>query len=340
MAVGFRQGRLEDAGRPNWDGSGPRPLTWAAWYPASNDAIERKIDSASAASWFSIGPAAPDAPLPSSASRKYPLALLSHGTGGAAKHLEWLARDLAHRGFIAVGVNHHGNTNTEPFRAEGFLAWWERARDLTVLLDNAERLGDFAGHIDTTQAFVAGFSLGCCAAAALLGAITETSQFERSPSNKNFGRGPREFPDLADHLPGLRERSAMFRASWGRMSNSYRDIRVKAALLMAPGRSVLGFNEASLAAIEAPTLIVVGGSDFVVPSAKWLHERLPTSTLDLLAPEAGHYVFLPEATETGRSSDPVCCVDPPSVDRRSVHAHVADLAATLFNAGAVKVRSG
>jgi predicted dienelactone hydrolase len=332
MPIGFRQGRFEDATRTDWDGAGPRPLTWAAWYPAADDAWERELFPGPRADlWFSFGPAAPDAPI-SSDPGSYPIGMLSHGTGGQALHLEWLARDLAHRGFIAVAVNHHGNTNTEPYRAEGFLCWWERARDLTVLLDHLETRGEFAGRVDMDRVFVAGYSLGGCTAAALIGAVTEGSRFQPSAANKDFGRGPGEFPDLADHLPGLLENSAVFRNSWARMKDSYRDIRFKAALLLAPGRSVLGFDEQGLAAIETPTRIVVGGSDFIRPAAIWLHERLRTSKLDLLAPEVGHYVFLPEATETGRLADPDCCIDAPAVDRRSIHQHTAVLAAELFQA--------
>ena len=114
------------------------------------------------------------------------------------------------------------------------------------------------------------------------------------------------------------------------MSDSYRDPRFKAALLMAPGRSVLGFNEASLKAIDTPVHIVVGGSDFVLPAARWLHERLPASRFDLLAAESGHHVFLPEATAVGRLADPETCIDPPSVDRRSIHQQAAAWAAELF----------
>jgi predicted dienelactone hydrolase len=331
MPVGFRQGRFEDSARTNWDGSAPRPLSWAAWYPASDDASERELfTSPLAAPEFSIGPAAPDAPI-GPARRRYPVVLLSHGTGGTVMHLEWLARDLAHRGFIAIGVDHHGNTAAEPYRAEGFLCWWERARDLTVLLDRIDASGAFAGHVDMNRVFVAGFSLGGCTAAALLGAVTATSRFQSSPSNKDFGRGPREFPDLADHLPGLMGSSVIFRESWARMSNDFRDARFKAAFLMAPGRSVLGFSEKSLASIETPTRVVVGGSDFVRPAAIWLHERLRADTLFPLAAEAGHYLFLPEATEAARRANPDCCVDAPGVDRRSVHEQVAALAAELFS---------
>jgi len=330
MPVGFRQGLLEDASRPNWDGTGPRPLTWVAWYPASDDAIERELFPARGSkAVFSIGAAATDAAIDAT-HRRYPVVMLTHGTGGEALDLEWLARDLAASGFIAIGVNHHGNTITEPYCAEGFLAWWERARDLTVLLDSVAAGGAFAERVDMDRVFVAGFSLGGCTAAALLGAITEISRFERSPRNKHFGRGPREFPDLADHLPVLLETSAIFRASWTRMSASYLDTRFKAALILAPGNSVLGCNEDSLRSIKTPTRIVVGGSDFVKPVALWLQERLAASQLDLLAPEVGHYVFLPEATEAGRLANSVVCIDAAGVDRRSVHDHVAALAAEFF----------
>lgn len=332
MPVGFRQGRFDDIGRPDWDGSGPRPLSWAAWYPASNEVFERELFASPAtAPWFAIGPAARDAPI-SPVRDRYPVVLLSHGTGGTVMHLEWLARDLAQRGFIAIGVDHHGNTTSEPYRAEGFLCWWERARDLTVLLDLIDASGPFAGHVDMNRVYVAGYSLGGATAATLLGAISETSRFQASSSGKD-NSGPREFPGLADHLPGLLERSAIFRESWARMRDDYRDPRIKAALLMAPGRSVQGFSATSLASIETPARIVVGGSDFVRPGAIWLHQRLKASTLDPLAAEAGHYVFISEATEAGRAANPDYCIDAPGVDRRSVHQHVAALAAELFELG-------
>jgi pimeloyl-ACP methyl ester carboxylesterase len=116
------------------------------------------------------------------------------------------------------------------------------------------------------------------------------------------------------------------------MSDSYLDTRVRAALMLAPGNSVLGCNEDGLRSITTPTRIVVGVSDFVLPVSTWLHERLATNELVMLAPEVGHYAFLPEATEAGRVASPDCCVDASGVDRGSVHAHVAALAAELFQA--------
>jgi predicted dienelactone hydrolase len=329
MQVGFRQGHFDDSERPNWDGTGPRPLVWAAWYPAAQGIVESDLSSAiRPPGWFTAGPAARDAPLKSDQAR-YPLVVFSHGTGGMGLQQEWLARDLASRGFIAIAVNHHGNANTEPYRAEGFLCAWERARDITLLLDRIETVPLFAERVDTGRIYAAGYSLGGFTATALLGAIMLRSPFAPGATS-SFGRGPREFPDLADHLPRLLETSAVFRDSWARMSRSYREPRIKAALLLAPGRSVQSFGEDSLASIEVPSRIMVGGADFLVPAAHWLHERLPNSALDIVAPEAGHYVFLPESTAAGRTADPVCCVDPPTVDRGAVHRRVAAAAMELF----------
>lgn len=328
MRVGFRQGHIADASRPNWDGDGPRPIDWFAWYPAPDDATEAALPVAPwPEGWFAAGPAALDAPL--AADGPYPLVVYSHGTGCNGLQFEWLARELAAHGFVAVAVNHHGNSNAAPYRAEAFLCSWERPRDISLLIDHIVAHPAFAGRIDADRLFAVGYSLGGVTATALLGAIMIRSPFE---PGANLGRGPREFPDLVDHLPRLMAESQIFCDSWARMSASCHDPRIKAALLLAPGRSVQGFSEDSVAAINVPTHIMAGGADALLPAARWLQERLGDSTFDIIADDAGHYVFLPESTELGRSSDPASCVDPPSVDRGTIHRTVVAAALKLFSA--------
>ncbi len=330
--VGFRQGRAYDRSRSNWDGTGPRPLGWAMWYPAANGIREEPV---SADGWFSKAPVAVDAPVDRSRQR-YPVVLLSHGTGGSTAGLDWLAHRLVRHGFVALAVNHHGNTGAEPYRAEGFLCLWERAKDLSVLLDSEDWKEALFHHLDDSRVFVGGFSAGAYAAMLLAGAIADFSQFDASNPRQSPHRGPREFPDLAEEIPRLLEDSQVFRQSWQRVSLPYRDERFKAALVCAPGRSVLCLNEKSLAQIRMPALIVAGDGDIIAPVAEcsqWLHQRVPGSRLEILG-GAGHYVFLPEGTPRGLSEAPQYFTDAPGVDRRAVHETVAELAVTLFQASA------
>jgi predicted dienelactone hydrolase len=159
MSVGFMEGLAFDTERPNWDSSGPRPLRWVAWYPAEETNSEAPY---AASSWFQAGPVVYDARL-APHGRPYSVVLLSHGTGGVAAGLEWLGHRLAQQGFVVIGVNHHGNTGAEPYRAEGFLCLWERARDLSVLLDDESWHRKLGGPFEK-QAHVAGFSAGAYAA--------------------------------------------------------------------------------------------------------------------------------------------------------------------------------
>jgi predicted dienelactone hydrolase len=328
MAVGFTEGLSFDEGRPNWDGSGPRPLKWSAWYPAIESAVERPLFESS---WFQIGPVASDADI-LSAGKQYPLVLLSHGTGGVTAGLGWLGHRLAQNGFVAVAVNHHGNSGAEPYRAEGFICLWERANDLSALLDDAhlqQKLnGSFKG-----RAYVAGFSAGAYAAMLLMGARVAYSQFEADNPVKSPVRGPIEFPDLADQIPLLHDRSVVFRASWERRGANFGDNRFAAALVLAPGRSVLGFARHSLTQIDKPVRIVVGDGDRVAPASEcsgWLHSRVQSSSLEVITGGVGHYVFLSEPTPLGLREARYIFTDPQTVDRRAIHDHVCLAAIRLF----------
>ncbi|MBX5083806.1 dienelactone hydrolase [Rhizobium lentis] len=339
MKLGVREGVLYDEQRPDWDAAGPRPVRWSLWYPATDDARECDIKERS---WFRKAAVARDAPIRPS-NRPYPLVLLSHGTGGSAAGLEWLARRLVDRGFVALGVDHHGNTGSEPYRAEGFACLWERASDLSFMLDRSgDWLSDLASRIDADRVFAAGFSAGAYSVMLLLGAVTQFSQFEPSRLKPGGPRGPREFPDLADHIPSLLRTSGVFRQSWSRMSRPYRDDRIAAALLCAPGRSVLGFDEESLKTVEAPALILVGDADKAAPAeecSSWLHQRLTRSALKIFGGGLGHYVFVPEGTGLGFAFAAELFTDPPGIERAAVHDEIAELSVALFRSADVGARA-
>lgn len=329
--LGYREGLISDPDRPAWRGGGPRPIGWSAWYPAAADAkVDEAFIGSPAAPFFILGPQARDGE-PAIPPEGAPVALVSHGTGGSAIGFQWLARRLVADGWVVIGANHHGNTTVEPFLPEGFLAWWERARDLTLLLDWLAGQSFLAGRLDLSRVATIGFSLGTHSALALLGARTDMAQYRTwalaQPEEMTIvRRGPREFPDLADQLDGLLTGNPVFRASWDRQGLDYRDARVNAATLYAPAPPVRGFTEASLRGIAAPVQMLVGDADQEAPPVygHWLHGLLPRAEVTVLAPGVNHYVFLPLGTERSRGTLPDVFGDPPGIDRAAIHEEVAE----------------
>lgn len=191
--VGFRVGHAYDPTRQNWSNTGPRPIRWSAWYPAVRDAVEKSRAVPPSNPLFLMGTVAYDAAINEECER-FPVVLLSHGTGGTATSLGWMAQALAAAGYVVIGVDHHGNTASELYRAEGFLCWWERPRDLSVALDLLASKGIFAGQLDTSRVACLGVSLRGYTVLSILGAITEMDRFGEWAGSSQLGRGPREFP--------------------------------------------------------------------------------------------------------------------------------------------------
>lgn len=330
MKVGLKTGSLFDASRKSWAGDGPRPVRWTAWYPASDDAIEidEKTDE------FVIGKLARNAAVNSQRS-SYPTVLLSHGTGGAAISLSWLATRLAAEGYIVIGPEHHGNSLTEPFHPAGFAAWWERARDLTFMLDALSTEGFLSGRIGEDLSVV-GFSLGGYTAACLLGAITDFEAFKAWVHEVGVRGGPPQFPDLPDLMPALMM-DPVFLESWQRQSHSYRDGRVHRAILLAPAPPIRAFTPESLAGITDPVTIMVGGADREAPAetcANWLDAQLASCQVHNLGAGVGHATFLSLGTEHGRAESPKLYVDNLGVDRAYIHESVVALTLDALECGA------
>lgn len=335
--VGITTGVLEDKTRNNWAGDGPRPIPWVSWYPANNNALGKRL---------CVEHFAKDAPFVvrggyinaaiNMDQRNWPVVLLSHGTGGSALGMDWLGSRLAAAGFISISVSHHGNTVLEPYLPEGFLCWWERASDLSLALDALANEGPLARAIDTARVFAAGFSLGAYTVLSMAGARTDVRLFEDwlEQSPHKGPNGPKEFPDLSEHIPNLIATSAEFRASQARQHQNYCDHRIKAIVALAPPPPIKALTPQSLAAINVPAQIIVGQGDNEAPHrscAQWLDKLLPHSHLDLLGKNVGHYVFLNEATQFGKTVEPDICSDAKGVDRSAIHHQTALSALKLFN---------
>ena len=333
--VGKRTFRLQDEDRPNWAGKGCRPLITEIWYPAADDVDTRPYLFGIPEPLFQFDAIAEDAEIKRQ-SEKFPLIMLSHGTGGSALSMGWLAHYLASRGFVTVAVNHHGNNAIEPYLAHGFYLGWERATDLTVLIDKLlYQVAEFKDKVDPDRIGVAGFSLGGYTSIMLAGGRCSLEHFDAfcsSDERDGICDGPIEYPVGTADIEALARDDLHFRESLQRHNRSYKDERVKAAFAIAPALG-MAFPKASLAEVKVPVQIVVTEIDNHVPPKTNAHrfaEFVPGAELEVLAGQADHYVFLCEATAAGKRLEPAICVDHPSINRREIHQYVASQAGLFF----------
>jgi predicted dienelactone hydrolase len=319
----------------NWRAAKTHALPCVIWYPAVANSVEK-------AQW--IGP--PDKPLLNAGSaaqdaalvsfpEKFPLILLSHGTGGSALNMAWLGTVLASRGYIAVAVNHPGNNGYDGYTPQGFSTWWERARDLSVVVDKMLADSTFGVHIDAKRIGAAGFSLGGYTMIEIAGGITDPAafiEFCKSTRADGLCKSPPEFPDLFEQFGKLSKTDTEFQESLRHADDSYRDPRVRAVFAMAPALGP-AFTAASLEKISIPVEIVAGAADENVPvdsSAKYFAAHIPGAKLTLFPGAVGHYVFLPTCTEQGRESLALLCTDRPGVDRDAIHAKTMTMVLSFF----------
>jgi len=306
------------------------------WFPTDSTAEEEAwLIGNPVFPLFEAGWAVPDAEL-SARSGRYPLIVLSHGTGGAAAQLSWLGEALAAGGYVVVAVNHHGNTAIEGKTPHGFFLWWERARDLQRLIDRV--IGDdvFGSRIDPSRIGAAGFSLGGYTVLESAGARTDLDQIERycvgrddDPSCSLPPEAPFSMGELERHI----ETDPRFRASMADHRLSYRDPRVRSIVAIAPAAGV-ALTEESLKGISIPTLIFVGDRDTTAPgdsNARRVAELIPGARLAVLT-GVGHYTFLARCGIMGRVVASSICIEDGGVSRSDTHQQVAEDTRKFFDA--------
>jgi len=322
-----------------WRGAAIHALLTAVWYPAEEQAQVRpqRIGAPNAPPMFEAGEAAPDAAL-APGTKKFPLILMSHGTGGTADSMAWLATALAARGYIVAGVNHPGNSALEPYTTQGFMLWWKRAQDVGVVLDAMLADPAFGARIDRERIGAMGFSLGGYTMIALAGGITSRARFadfcKARPPDEASCQAPPEFSDLRAQSEALARSDPAYAAALREGERSYREPRIRAVFAMAPALGP-AFTPESLAAITTPVAVVAGAGDAIVPvdaSARRVAAEIPHAALTILPGGVGHYTFLDMCTAAGRQMAPPICVDAPEVDRAAIHRTTAALAAAFFEA--------
>ncbi len=268
---------------------------------------------------------------------RFPLILLSHGSGGRVEGMGWIAERLAEAGFIVAGPNHPGTTSGDSTPA-ATLKVWERTQDVSTIVAAFSTDHRWSGSIDPARIGILGFSLGGTTALELAGVRTDLNAYRRycaeSPEamdcrwmlgNRGYADGePVSAPfDLAD-------------IDKERFEQSNREDRIKAVVAVDPGLAN-AFQPESLKAIRTPTAFINLGSRGLIPSvvlSDGIATEVPGSSYAQVD-DADHFSFLPVckpgATEfliSVGEVDPIC--KETGRPRKDIHDELSSLITDAF----------
>ncbi len=303
------------------DNKRERPVKTEIWYP-TKDTTKVNVTTEYP---FKLPPTSKDAAF---ISDKFPLILLSHGTGGNRISQMWLAIELASSGFIVAAVDHYGNTLDHKI-PENFVKVWDRPLDISFAIDNLLNASKFSSIIDPESIGVAGFSLGGYTSIALAGGVLNYELLKEFSHTKE---GAVEFD-----LPELGNVSELITPAIIAKGNSQfknlKDRRISAFVAMAPAIGQ-GFNKKEQFSDIQDTILIIGAqSDKRTPvntNAKHYNGLIENSTYIELEGEVGHYIFMNEAKTRLKKNAPVIFKDDKTVNRGDVHSEVSKIVLQYF----------
>jgi predicted dienelactone hydrolase len=232
--------------------------------------------------------------------KKYPLVMLSHGTGGMSLTHHEIAAATARAGFVVVALTHPGDNYRDRSMVGKLDYFTERPRQISRTLDAV--LGDarWASLVDVNRVAFLGHSAGGFTGLALLGATPSFANSVRHCAI-NFdadGWFCQQFGSKEKAIEAAKDLSSILTIAGSK------DARFKAAVLISP---VGIFSEAAaLTSLTTPTLVYVALRDTVLTPnfhAQAVGEGLPNSTV-VVNTQGGHFMFasklnVPAGTPTG-----------------------------------------
>lgn len=303
------------------DATRNRPLITEIWYPTKDTTkVNATLDYP-----FKLPPTSKDAAF---IANKFPLILISHGTGGNRINHSWLASELASNGYVVAAIDHYGNTYDNKI-PENFVKAWDRPLDVSFTLDHILNNSKFKNIIDPSKIGVAGFSLGGYTTIALAGGEIDyeaLSNFSKTDEGKNEFNTP-EFGDVSKYMNPkiIEEGNTTFR--------HLKDNRITAFVAMAPAIGQGFVHEDQLSKINDSILIISAENDVRAPvktNAGHYHKMIKKSRHIILPGKVGHYVFMNEAKLVLEKEAPFLFKDDATVNRRKIHNQVSKSALKFF----------
>jgi predicted dienelactone hydrolase len=279
-----------------------KALRCAIWYPS----LSKESDVFEGPWRFSVAFGSEVAP------GRYPMVVLSHGTGSSWREHHDTAELMARRGFVAVALSHLGDSYDYGDQdLGGLLSAVSRPGQVSQVIDEVLRLPPFESIIDAQRIGVIGFSIGAYTAFVLAGARPDFDRIRTHPADD---------PPSVYFGGSEGDRSALARKflSAGRPGN---DPRVRSILVMAPALGFL-FDEASLADVRVPVRLYRAEHDQVLYypyDGETYRRSLPMEPETIVVRGAGHYVFLAPPPVALVRAHPDVFQDTPAFDREAFH---------------------
>ncbi len=248
------------------------------WYPVSSNTAGKPSDNP-----WDLFKVAQDAPIDHSKG-KFPLIVLSHGYTGNPHQLSWLIGGLVNQGFIVIAVQHRDLTN-----GKVHINHWQRAQDVHQLIDQFSA-SDLAKQADLDHIGIAGFSLGGTTAVWSIGG--RATKLETLMPGAEYA-SPEDFIKVNEALPTLNKEM---------MAKDWKDPRIKAAFVMAPGWAWI-FDEESLKQINVSTYFIAGEGDQTLVSknnAGFFARHIPNAIYEAIPGRADHFIFISALSDQQR----------------------------------------
>ena len=294
-----------------FDDARKRPVKLDIWYREGNEKCGSKVC------------------LPTS-STPTKFAMISHGSFGAAKDMNWIGYGLASQGWVVAGISHFGESwayGADTIDYKSVSKYWLRAQDASFVLDSLTANSVFNTPIDLNNTLMLGHSSGGYTALSLVGADFNMPSMvaycaSKEASNDlgcNYARAASKSLSGENSSNNKPHSVALSRPEF-----SLKDNRITKIVVFDPalGQAV---NAESLSAISVPTLIIGSvDNDFLNFDfhAKHYATHIKSATLVGLNNGEGHFVYIDSCSHKHRAQGVALCSDKKGVDRKQVQRRV------------------
>lgn len=298
-----------------------KPLPLHIWYPSNKDGSTLTLGKNIVFTGVDVREGGTPKP------GKYPVVLLSHGSGGNAINLGWIGAYLAQSGMIVVSTNHSGTTSRDSKPLET-LKIWQRAADFSSILDYLQKTPPNNLKPDMEKIGAIGFSLGGNTVLGMVGAQVKKQKYIDYCD---------QYPESLDCRWYNAANIDLSRIDAAKFEQNNLEDRIKTVVAIDPALAQ-AYDKESLKEITLPSLIINLGSLNNIPigiDGKEISEAVNNSRYANIK-DATHFSFLGLCTAIGEQiikdegDDPICS-ETGERQRQDIHEELKKLIGTFLS---------